>query len=155
MVLLAIVISLELCVVDVSNPIYCRGVAWLRLVKIWASLRFDDTLGIRPELMRLSSAHLEAQLERTKASGPGRRIRGLPFFVSVRTAISGVAWLAVGFELWQGVSLNLVRNYFLPFPAEDLQGAVQKPTDGAAASSIGRALLLDLKAVVFADGVWC
>ena len=34
MVLLAIVISLELYVVGVSNPIYCRGVAWLRLVKI-------------------------------------------------------------------------------------------------------------------------
>ena len=34
MVLLAIVTSLELYVVGVNNPIFCRGVAWLRLVKI-------------------------------------------------------------------------------------------------------------------------
>ena len=154
MVLLGIVLSLELYVVDDSRPRYCRGVAWLRLVKIWASLRFDDTLGIRPELMVLTSGGLEAQLERTKTSGPGRKVRWLSFFVSARATITGVPWLKSGFDVWQEEGMKFPRDYFLPFPSEDLQSAVRKPVDWAAASAIGRALLLDLHAVVFEKGCW-
>ena len=88
MILLGMVMALELYVMDSSRPRYCRGVAWLRLVKAWASLRFDDTLGIRPELMILTASGLEAQLERTKTSGPGRKIRWLPFFVSAKASIT-------------------------------------------------------------------
>ena len=154
MVLLGIVLSLELYVVDETRPRYCRGVAWLRLVKIWASLRFDDTLGIRPELMVLTSGGLEAQLERTKTSGPGRKVRWLSFFVSARASITRVPWLKSGFDLWQEEGLNFPRDYFLPFPSEDLCSAVPKPVDWAAASVIGRALLLDLRTVSSEGGCW-
>ncbi len=154
MILLGMVMALELYVVDVSKPRYCRGVAWLRLVKIWASLRFDDTLGIRPELMVLTASGLEAQLERTKTSGPGRKIRWLSFFVSTQASITGVPWLRTGFEIWQEEGMNFKRDYFMPFPTEDLGGAIQKPVDWAAASSIGRALLLDLRTVLFVGGCW-
>ena len=154
MVLLGIVMSLELYVVDEARPQYCRGVAWLRLVKIWASLRFDDTLGIRPELMVLTASGLEAQLERTKTSGPGRKVRWLSFFVSARASITGVPWLKTGFDVWQEKGLSFPRDYFLPFPSEDLCSAVPKPVDWAAASAIGRALLLELRTVVFVGGCW-
>ena len=154
MVLLCMVMSLELYVVDVTRPLYCRGVAWLRLVKIWASLRFDDTLGIRPELIVLTASGLEAQLERTKTSGPGRKIRWLSFFVSAKASITGVPWLRSGFGVWQGEGMCFPRDYFLPYPSEDLGSAIRKPVDWAAASAIGRALLLDLRTVVFVDGLW-
>ena len=123
-------------------------------MKIWASLRFDDTLGIRPELMILTANGLEAQLERTKTSGPGRKIRWLSFFVSSRASITGVPWLKTGFAIWQEEGMNFRRDYFMPFPTEDLGGVIQKPVDWAAASSIGRALLLDVRTVQFVDGCW-
>ena len=154
MVLLCMVMALELYVLDEARPLYCRGVAWLKLVKIWASLRFDDTLGIRPELMILTSKGLEAQLERTKTSGPGRKIRWLCFYVSSRATITGVPWLKTGFDIWQGEGMNFHRDYFMPYPTEDLSGAVQKPVDWAAASSIGRALLLDLRTVQRVGDCW-
>ncbi len=50
--------------------------------------------------------------------------------------------------------MNFRRDYFMPFPKEDLGGAISKPVDWAAASSTGRALLLDLKALEFAEGRW-
>ena len=154
MLLLGMLMALELYVLDVSRPRYCRGVAWLRLVKIWASLRFDDTLGIRPELMILTASGLEAQLERTKTSGPGRKIRWLSFFVSSQASVTGVPWLRTGFGIWQEEGMNFKRDYFMPFPTEDLGGTIQKPVDWAAASSISRALLLDLRTVQFEGDRW-
>ena len=50
--------------------------------------------------------------------------------------------------------MNFQRDYFLPFPTEDLSGTIQKPVDWAAASSISRALLLDLRTVSFEDDRW-
>ena len=47
--------ALELAVGDCSYPPFKRGVAWFKLVRHWASLRWDDTKGITSEAMTMSS----------------------------------------------------------------------------------------------------
>ncbi|CAE8672089.1 unnamed protein product [Polarella glacialis] len=154
MYLVVMVLALEFYVVDETNAVYTRVFAWVKLIKLWCSLRHDDCLGVRPELLRLLPRGLEGQLERTKTSGPGRRIRWLPFFVSADATLAGVPWLAVGFELMGQGSFCFARDYLLPMPMESLQGAVAKPVDWAAATAMSRALLVDLKEVDRKEGTW-
>eukprot|EP00974_Lingulodinium_polyedra_P100675 9751452-Lingulodinium_polyedra.AAC.1 len=66
-------LSLELFVVNKGHPTFLRFFAWVKLLKVWASLRSDDTLGVRPELVKMSKSGIEGLLDRTKVSGPGRR----------------------------------------------------------------------------------
>eukprot|EP00969_Alexandrium_andersonii_P042713 1873851-Alexandrium_andersonii.AAC.1 len=66
--------SLVLTVVAGREPDYVRGYAWYRLVRIWGSLRFDDTCGLNPLGMVLTAPGLVARSERT--SGKARRGAG-------------------------------------------------------------------------------
>ena len=78
----AMIADLERLVVRTSESGYLRGVAWVRLVKVWASLRYDDLSWLAPAALRLGTRGLEATLRRTKTSGAGRRVRELPLLVS-------------------------------------------------------------------------
>ena len=49
----AIIVAMERFVVDRGKPDYLRGVAWLRLVKIWAALRHDEYNWLTPELLTM------------------------------------------------------------------------------------------------------
>ena len=43
-----------------SYPTYCRIFAWVRLVKVWASLRADDVQGIPASKMIYSVTELSS-----------------------------------------------------------------------------------------------
>ena len=88
------VFSLELMVLSEDDADYLRVYAWVLLIRIWASLRCDDTVGVRPAHVRLTELGVEGRLDRTKTSGPGRRIRWLPFFVSRQAFVAAQSWLA-------------------------------------------------------------
>ena len=47
------VISLELYVINEGNKKFTRAMAWIRLLKLWGSLRSDDLRGIIPDSMVL------------------------------------------------------------------------------------------------------
>ena len=69
--------------------------------KTLGSLRFDDTLGVNPELMALHDGlGLTALLGRTKVSGPGRKIGWLNVFVSADCWVSEQGWLRHGWDIW-------------------------------------------------------
>ena len=82
---ISILISLELYVVDTSRSRYKRGLAWLRLIRNWTAMRFDDMMGIDPPRMSLSSQCWRAVLTRTKTSGAGMKILELPVFCHARS----------------------------------------------------------------------
>ena len=86
--LLMMIISLELYVCS-SGPRFKRGVAWLRLVKLFTCMRFDDTKGLRPSRLVLSDGGLRGVLERTKTTGAGRRTGELPIFIHRQAEFSG------------------------------------------------------------------
>ena len=58
--------ALERAVVDAELPLFVRGYAWYRLVRHWASLRFDDTSGISPGSRRVISRNCSSSGEVTK-----------------------------------------------------------------------------------------
>lgn len=77
----ALLAALETTVVG-SGPDYPRFYAWVRLLKHWASLRWDDTGGLAPDKLEERRKGLYGQPEKTKVSGPGKRTVVLTFTVS-------------------------------------------------------------------------
>eukprot|EP00973_Karenia_brevis_P009322 1261895-Karenia_brevis.AAC.1 len=65
------VISLELMVFDEAVPIFLRFVAWIKLLRIWGSLRSDDLQGLAPQFLRWMPSGVTGHLDRSKTSGPG------------------------------------------------------------------------------------
>ena len=117
-----IVIAMELFVMNVKNAPYMRRVAWVRLVRNWAVLRIDDTLGIVPAKLGLREDGLAGRLERSKTTGPGKRVGVLPFIVSEEASLSGAPWLRTGFDLFRPEPFRFKRNYLMGMPTGDVQG---------------------------------
>lgn len=49
----SMIASLGLYAVDETGPSFARAMAWIRLVKVWASLRGDDLQGLLPASLTL------------------------------------------------------------------------------------------------------
>ena len=114
---LSIIASLELAVMDGQLPRYWRAYAWVRLFKVWTSSRTDDLLGVLPGSMRLGLRGLRGVFGRTKTSGPGRRVRWLPFFVSFHCWVVCSDWLETGFKIWSSDGFSFERDYLVPRPS--------------------------------------
>lgn len=101
----------ELALSDPTLPLYLHGFAFYKLLKLWTSSRSSDLCGLDPNSLKLSEHGLSGVLDRTK-TGPGKKIRILPIFVSNRV---NPAWLADGWALWaDSAMMNFARDYFLP-----------------------------------------
>ena len=120
---LSIIGATELAVSDTSLPTYTRGFAFYKLLKLWTASRTNDLFGLNPDSLRLSEFGLQGTLDRTKCSGPGKRIRFLPIFISRRVFIMNPDWLVDGWAIWQQESMGFQRDYFLPLPRADHSGA--------------------------------
>ena len=59
-------------------------------------------------------------LNRTKTSGPGKKIETLPLLVVYAAFLIEPTWLRLGFELWSAHSDK--RSYFLCLPSKDREG---------------------------------
>ncbi|CAE8608117.1 unnamed protein product [Polarella glacialis] len=151
---LSMMVSMELIVACGDFPLYYRAFAWYKLVKVWASLRSDDCLGLRPCLLKAVAGGVQFLLERTKTSGPGRRVRWLTGHVSSKVSITENGWLEIGLEIWQGKGFAFDRDHFLPEPNEDFSGCRAKPSDWATTSARSRALFRELRQVKFDGACW-
>ena len=92
---MALLAACELVVVDTDFALYARFWAWIRLLKCWGALRLDDLRWTVPVLSPLGDKGLQASLQRTKASGPGKKVLNLVFWVSTEAFIAEPSWLAV------------------------------------------------------------
>ena len=113
----AMVISLELQVIDNTRPAYERALSWVILVCVWACMRLDDLDGLDPRKVVVSSQGLRASLSKTKTTGPGKRVLHVPIFIYRRSGFSGVDWLTTGWSLWDHYNTVFPRDYLLMKPA--------------------------------------
>ena len=114
---LILVGALELLVLDTTQPAFARGLVWYKLLKVWTACGCHDMSGLSPGSLRLTKHRLVGCLERTKTSGPGKKVRHLPIFLGRSAFFMGAQWLAVGLQLWQTTPSAFDRDYFLPLPS--------------------------------------
>lgn len=145
---ISMVLALELLVMDKHKPMYVRALAWLRLVKLWCSLRFSDTLGMLPERMQLTQGGLKVTLVLTKTTGADKKIWELNAYLALGIGFTGYPWLEVGYTIWFSEAFCFPRDYFLPLPNKDLSATVRKMADYSAAAAMGRKLLSELRVPV-------
>ena len=91
-----VLFALELVVLDTIRPLYVRGFAWVKLLKFWASSRYDDLQWLAPASMVLTAAGLHATLSRTKTSGPSKRSATLTATITSDAWLVSPRWLAEG-----------------------------------------------------------
>jgi len=139
----AFVLALEREVMDQGVAACYRCYAWWHLLAVWASLRFDDHRGLAPSSVCITARGLEATLERTKTTGPGKRITALPLVVSHGAYLRRPGWLAEGWRLWQEVA-PYVRDYFLVKPTAGMNETVPVELSYEQASRLSRAVLAGL-----------
>ena len=111
---LLLLIALELFVVFSNAPRYWRAFAWVKLLKFWTSSRTDDLAGLLPASLTLDTWGLSGTLQRTKTSGPGKKVTWLPIFVDAAASFSGVDWLTTGFRIWKSADMDFPGIIFFP-----------------------------------------
>jgi hypothetical protein len=98
----AFVPALEALVMDKAKEERLRAGAWVKLLKIWASLRFDDMAHMRWDMVWVYDGKLSGLLKRTKTTGGGKRVKELPFHVAADAWVGEVSWLETGMQLLGG-----------------------------------------------------
>ena len=144
--------AIELAVSDTSLPLYARAFAFYKLVKFWTASRSGDLTGLAPASLRMTEHGLSGLLDRTKTSGPGKRVRFLPIFISKRVYFMNAEWLSTGWSIWTSEAIWFERDYFLPLPNADASAAIHRMSDYASTMSFSKRLLKHLKQPVW-DGV--
>ena len=96
-----IVLGWEEMVVRSDEKKYVRVFAWFKLVKLWAALRWDDTMGIPPaSLVMVKGKGMKGKIVRSKTSGEGRRVEMQEFFVAHGCWLERRDWLLEGWRLF-------------------------------------------------------
>ena len=101
-------VALELFLTDAENPLYLRFAAGVMLVRVWATLRFDDTKAITPAATQTLEHMWRYELARTKTTGPGRKR------LTVHSYISKYAYFVV--PGWHETFMQLSRRGLWPIP---------------------------------------
>ena len=109
----AVLARFEELVLDDMYAIGWRIWAWIKLVKVWASLRWSDIQAILPQELHLIEGRLSTILRRTKTSGPNRQVKELPVCVSEKAYFAKPEWVKVGFDLLQ-LHVRYKRDYLVP-----------------------------------------
>ena len=146
--------ALELLVLDAAQPLFARGMAWYKLLKVWTACRCHDLSGLSPGSLRLTKHGLVGSLERTKTTGPGKKVRHLPIFVSNSAYFMGPHWLRVGLQIWQQEQMAFERDYFLPLPSLDWDGVRPAMADYGDIVGLSKQLLRYLRQPVWAHCQW-
>ena len=146
--------SLELLVMCNSEPLYARALAWYKLLKLWTASRTGDLTSLRPSSLRLTSFGLIGCLERTKTTGPGKRVRHLPIFICRSAYLLAPGWLEKGLEIWESSEFDFDRDYFLPLPSADWASMRPVMADFADTTALSKRLFRALKQPVRQNGHW-
>ena len=151
---LLLLIALELFVVFSNAPRYWRAFAWVKLLKFWTSSRTDDLAGLLPASLTLDAWGLSGTLQRTKTSGPGKKVKWLPIFVDAAASFSGVDWLTTGFRIWKSADMDFPRDYFLPLPSADWECCRACIADYTAFCTLSKGLYQQLMLPVWRHSAW-
>ena len=141
--LLALEVRFEDVVMNEGATSFARFYAWYRLIRHWTAMRFDDTMGIRPDLIVEKARGIAGQLERTKTSGPGKAMQVLPFFVSDFAYLRQKNWLRTGLTVLRE-KFGSQRDYLLPLPAQNFEEELGRRALYTDAAGFSRQLLRGL-----------
>lgn len=151
----ALLVALELVVCGEGDH-FTRMLAFCRLLKVWACVRFDDLQALQPRTMRLSTTSLTGTLGSTKVSGPGKKHWELPIVILRSATLSGQDWVEAGFLLTTEECFGFERGYFLPAPFPSKNEYKKKILGYAECSAHSRGLTQALGLPKFsrASGAW-
>lgn len=148
---LSLVVAWEKKVVDVSEKKYIRAFSWFKLIKLWAALRWDDTMGIPPSsIQMLHGRGLRGKILRSKTTGEGRRVDVQEFYVAYGCWLTAPEWLEDGWNLFRDMGKDYGgegRDFLLPRPDRRLSGFRGAMVRYGDAMSMARALTNSLKTV--------
>ena len=134
----AVIVAWEDHALDESASNYSRIYAWFRLVKLWTGMRFDDTKGAPSGTLEMREWGMKGIIDRSKTSGPGKKIVHLPFYVNKEAWLYDGRWLMTGWKIWcaMGIEAGMSsRDFMLPWPNRELTGFVRKVVDYPIAST--------------------
>jgi hypothetical protein len=106
-------------------------------------MRWDDSQGLNPASLESRRRGVYGVLERTKTSGPGKKVVLLPVFVSSHAWLE-VEWLAAGLAIWQAEPFCFPRDFFLPLPDDSLNGVAKRRARYTDSAGFSAALLKTL-----------
>jgi hypothetical protein len=89
---------MEEMVVWREQPKGRRIAAWMKLVKMWAALRFSDAANMQVKTPKDYDGKMTADLHKAKTTGAGKRVQELPVYVG-EDAYFVQKWLEVGLDL--------------------------------------------------------
>ena len=142
-----VIMALEATVTNLQIEPYKRLFAWVKLVRIWAAMRFDDSMHVKPQSVELKDGNLELIIHSTKTTGAGKKVELVFAHVAKDAYLFSRAWLSTGHQLFVDLTGDLVRDYFLPLPSRDFMSVRAGPVLYADSLSMTRALLKELKGV--------
>ena len=119
--------------VDGAVPFEIRVCAWFKLIKMWASMRFDDAAHLKTSELRFYDGQLVGMMHQSKTTGPGKRVRELPIFIAKDAYVLRDDWLQVGFDL---VKLQMPRDRDYVFPESCFYGMVYGASHVAYAEAV-------------------
>ena len=142
--LVGLIISMEIMVVSEETAVTFRAAAWMRLLKIYGALRWDDFKRLTPQDLVMRETGLSGRLTRTKTTGIGKKVRELPLFIPAEASISGAPWLSTGFAIFQKIG-KPKRDFMLPRPEESLDGFTTRMATDNDAATLSRLMFVELK----------
>ena len=122
----AMLLSLELLVMDVESSVFDRALAWVVLCMVWGAMRCDDVQAVIPGRMLLSNYGLKLVLGKSKTSGPDKRQKELCVHLLRTLSLTGCDWLKEGFEIWDAEPFNFKRDYLVMEPNRTFSGVKHK-----------------------------
>ena len=151
---LAVMLALELAVMDMEYSFYMRLICWTVLLAAWGTMRMDDVQCVLPQSLKLSRRGLTLRLARTKTTGPGKLHGQCHVFVNRCCCLSGEDWMSEGFRFWELEQLCYPRDYLIPHPTENWQGVRKKLLEPPDLANFVRMALQQLGTPKMEDGLW-
>lgn len=137
----AMVMALELTVVDQMLPVFQRALAWIVLCMVWGAMRCDDVQAILPHRSSVSNYGLRLVLGKNKTTGPDKMQKEVAVHIYRTTSLTGEDWLRSGFEIWESDEFRFRRDYMVMEPSPDWHKVRRKFLSPAGLSSIISKLL--------------
>ncbi|CAL1154777.1 unnamed protein product [Cladocopium goreaui] len=148
----AIEMSSELVLDNLTAPIGQRFYSFVLLLLLWGTMRCDDLQNVDPSSLELSQLGLKFVLRRTKTSGPGKPVGELHGFIAREVSLTGVDWLKLGMDLLEDDEVSFQRDFFAVSFSDDWMKSGPNFLEPEGLATMLRRLLLVLPTVVRRGG---
>ena len=107
-----IIEEMEAYILCQDRPVYLRCIAWIRLIKVWATLRNNCHTHISLADIRFYEGRLTVTLRHSKTTGANKLVKKLPIIVSEHAYVRDLTWLERGLNFSGQLLHIVVTTYF-------------------------------------------